>query len=378
MLATHQVWWLAFGLVMLVGFNSLTELFSGLRQFRVVSMLEFGKSLTYAVLAIGLLVGWQATADSIIVAYTTSAAVCLVFFLIPLRASWRELPIGQDRLGQTELWRTLLPFAVWVWVTNWLVNLFEISDRYMILHFSRMPTEEALAQVGNYHSARIVPLLLLSIAGLISSAALPHLSFDWEAGRRDLVGRRVNLVTKMMGLCMLLAGTAIMLAAPLLFEVAFSGKFAGGASVMPLTLTYLCWAALATVLSNYLWCAEKASWGSLALLVGLFFNLGLNLLLLPVLGLLGAVVATTVAHAVALVLIVWFGHKLGLTLSWGTLAMIAAPMVLAFGAVASLAFSLLVLHQAWRSRWLFDVEEKQQINEFVTQQRERLLGLLGR
>lgn len=375
--ATKEVVWLAFGLVSLIGFTSLTELFSGLRQFRVVSLLEFGKSLVYAILSIVLLVAWETTSDAIIVAYTVSAAVCLLAFLVPLRTTWRELPRGEERLVQSELWRTLLPFAVWVWVTNWLVNLFEITDRYMILHFSGMPNEEALAQVGNYHSARIVPLLLLAIAGLISSAALPHLSYDWEAGRREQVSRRVNLVAKMMGLTMVVTGTAIMIAAPLLFEVAFAGKFHGGASVLPLTLTYLCWAALATVLSNYLWCAEKASWGSLALLLGLIVNMALNLTLLPILGLMGAVIATTAAHAVALILIAWCGRILGLKLSLGMVAMLAAPLVLALGPIAGCVFLAFALHQAWRGQWLFDELEKSQIKDFAQQQRQRLLGFLG-
>jgi len=45
-----------------------------------------------------------------------------------------------------------------------LSALFEATDRYMIIHFSGFDTTAALATVGNYHTARVVPLLLASVA----------------------------------------------------------------------------------------------------------------------------------------------------------------------------------------------------------------------
>ncbi len=72
-------------------------------------------------------------------------------------------------------WAKLIPFAVWVWVTNWLINLFMLVDRYMIVHFSGRNYKEALALVGQYHTARIIPLLMLTLAGSISAMLTPFL-----------------------------------------------------------------------------------------------------------------------------------------------------------------------------------------------------------
>src|SRR5262249_53481642 len=109
-------------------------------------------------------------------------------------------------------WSRLLPFAAWVWVSNLLYNLFDVVDRYLIVHTSS--AADPLAFVGAYHSSRIVPLLLVSIASLLSTMLLPHLSHDWESGRRDLVSARMNLALKLLGLLLFVGSIAILLSAP--------------------------------------------------------------------------------------------------------------------------------------------------------------------
>ncbi len=182
--------------------------------------------------------------------------------------------------------RALLSFAAWVWVGNLLYNLFDVADRYMIVHTSNAP--DPLAVVGSYHSSRIVPLLLVSIATLLGTMLLPHLSHDWESGRRERVSATMNLMLKLLGLLLFTGSIAILLAGPFLFNVAFNGKFRGGLEVLPWTLTYCSWFGLATMAQMYLWCAERAHLSCLALFIGLVTNIGLNLLLLPHYGLPGS------------------------------------------------------------------------------------------
>ena len=85
------------------------------------------------------------------------------------------------------VWAKIAPFAAWLLLGSVLTNLFGVVDRYLIIHFSRMSAAEALDAVGNYHSSRVVPLLLVSIAAMLATMIMPHLSHDWEAGRRQLV-----------------------------------------------------------------------------------------------------------------------------------------------------------------------------------------------
>ena len=103
----------------------------------------------------------------------------------------------------------------------------------------------------------------------------------------------------------------MLIGAPLLFSVAFEDKFQAGAELLPLTLTYCIWFGITIILQNYLFCIEKARLGSVSLLVGLVSNVILNLMLLPIYGLVGAVVATTVANFIALALMCVLNQTLG-------------------------------------------------------------------
>ena len=180
----HLVRLSAAGLAVVIAYNVLTELFSSLRLFRLVSILQFVHSLLFAVLAMSLVLWWRCAADSVVIAY---AAACLSAAWPPWSgcgAPGTPCRAATSRLSQRTLLAKLMPFAIWVWATDWLTNVFDIVARYMIVHHSGLDAAEALAQVGNYHSARVVPVLLVTIAGMLASAALPHLSHDWERGDR--------------------------------------------------------------------------------------------------------------------------------------------------------------------------------------------------
>jgi PST family polysaccharide transporter len=261
---------------------------------------------------------------------------------------------------------------MWMWVTSLLANLFDLIDRYMIVHHSGMEVNEALRQVGYYHSSRIVPLLFVAVAGLLGSMITPHLSHDWEAGRREAVVRRLNMVLKMLLGSLFAASVATLFVGPMLFEFAFQNKFASGLAVLPWTLAYCAWFGTIAVAQNYLWCAERPGLSSFALLAGLLLNIGCNLLLLPRFGLEGAVWATTAANLVALVLIYVFSQWHGMHVDMGTWILSLAPISLSFGSWTALAvLAAIVAVAAAGNRVLID-EEKQHLREALANGRRQL------
>ncbi|NIL96652.1 MAG: oligosaccharide flippase family protein [Planctomycetales bacterium] len=340
-------------LASMVAFGFVIELLTALRMFRVVSLLHFVKGVMFALSGAGLLLVWTSAA-SILVSYTLACLLASALSLWWLLPTWKSLPAadslaadslaGSAALSRRGLWAKLMPFAAWVWLTNLTANLFEITDRYMIVHFSGMPNAEALLQVGYYHSSRLVPLLLISFAGMLASLILPHLARDWEAGRRQVVSSQVILGLKLCSLFMAATATAVMLAGPWLFEVVLEGKYASGLAVMPWTLAYCVWFGLVSVAEMYLWCAERVRLGTAALAVGVVVNVVLNLLLLPSLGLLGAVLATAASKLFVLTLIYTLSHLLGLPFDWRLWALAFLPLLICLGpAFAAAALAVLGL-----------------------------------
>ncbi|NOZ39361.1 MAG: oligosaccharide flippase family protein [Planctomycetes bacterium] len=357
--------------------HTLTSLLTALRLFRVVSAMNFAQSLLFASLAIGLL-WFNASVTSILLGY---GIACLVASLGAAFWVWpelREIDRPQEHLPQRNFWPQLMRFAFFVWLTNLLAHLFAVIDRYMLMHYSGMTDLEAQIQVGQYHSSRIVPLLLISFADLLSGLVMPHLSSDWEAGRRKQVGTQLNLSLKLTGLGMLCFGVCVLLFAPLLFDVILQGKYNNGLVVLPWTLAGCVWYGIYALAQNYLWCAEKARLATLPLALGLMINVALNLLLLPLWGLYGAVAATAISSFICLFAILLLSKPFGLPLDRGTWLTAAAPLSLAAGPVVA-GITLLVLFTATvGTRLVLNADEHAQLRHLIRDTVNKLKPFLQR
>jgi O-antigen/teichoic acid export membrane protein len=164
----------------------------------------------------------------------------------------------------------------------------------------------------------------------------------------------------------------VLLAAPLLFDVAFRGKFPGGQAVLPWTLVYCTWFGLSLVLQNYLLCAEKARLASAALGCGLILNVLLNLVLLPRLGLEGAVLSTAAANALSLGLICLFNRRLGFSLDDGAKLVLLLPVVVCLGPWVAVFTLLAVAVTALCGNRLLSPQEKRLLAEGAAQYGKRL------
>jgi O-antigen/teichoic acid export membrane protein len=311
-----------------------------------------------------------------VVGYGAACLVSAVGVLLWTGRSIGEVASPGEHVAHREFWPPLVRFAVWIWFTNLLCNMFAVVDRYMLLHWSGLNADEALTQVGYYHSSRIVPLLLISLADMLAGIVMPYLSHDWELGHRQQVSDRLNLILKLTTIGMLGASVLILLGAPLLFQVAFEGKYNEGLAVLPWTLTYCVWYAILIIAQNYIWCAEKTKLGSLPLGIGLVANILLNLVLLPIWGLYGAVFATTLSTGLALGLLYWLNHREGMELHSGLIWLTFAPIALGGGAWLGVAVLAAILLVAPFSRTLFNDEERAMLGGYLHGQLEKFTAIL--
>jgi polysaccharide transporter, PST family len=360
-------------LTTVVAYNFLIELFTALRSVRLASGLQFINSVAFAVIGLALLAGWDCSAKSVLVSYGAACLLTVIWASRPLYRVWHAATPAASPLSHGALWAKMLPFAGWILLGNAMTNVFGVLDRYMIVHFSNIPADQVMDVIGNYHSSRVVPVLLVSIATMLGVMILPHLSHDWEAGRRAAVAARLQLFLKLGGFGMYAAAVAVMIAAPLLFEIAFRGKFPGGEAVLPLTLTYSTWFGMLFIAQNYLLCAEHAQLTSLALFAGLLLNIGLNLLWVPTMGLEGAVWASTAANGLALLLVCEFNQRLGFRLDGGAKLVLLLPLLLSLGPwIAATAIVVVSLDAAFTERML-SAEEKRRIAETLGGYKARIM-----
>jgi O-antigen/teichoic acid export membrane protein len=351
---------LAIGLVSVIAYNYLTETLTALRMVRVSSLVQFCNTVAFAALSIVLLALWRLDAGAIVLAYAGACSLLVLAAVACLLVYRRRLPGDTAYVPHGEMWRKLLPFAVWVWVINVLHNLFEVVDRYMVLHFGNL--EGAQALIGQYHSAQVIPVLIVSVAGMLAGMILPHLSRDWESGRRDRVCETLNLTLKLLSIAVFAGAVLVLVAAPLLFDVVWQGKYADGLALLPLALASCGWLGLSTVAQMYLWCAERAVLASASLAIGLALNVALNLALIPAYGLGGAVAATTTSNFAMLGVLFALNRGLGMRVQPHTVVITLLPAGLLLGkAVAISVFGIVIVCLLVPSVRLLTGEERRQI-----------------
>ena len=320
--------YLGIAIIAVSAFNFLGALLESLRQVRVVTISRFISGIVFAVTGVLLLLFWQNKASAATFAFTIS---CLVGMLPAIWILWKHragLRNDGEDLTHSTMWKRIAPYAAWMWATNLLSNLIEVSDRYMLLYWSSTSPEMAQASVGQYHSGRVVPLVLVSIAAMLGGVLIPYLSQAWEANDKAKAQKQLNWSFKLIAISFTAAGIGILFAAPLLFDWVLQGRYNDGLAILPLTLVYCIWFGLMTVAQDYLWVAEKGKWATLVSGIGLLVNIVANIILIPRIGLPGAVIGTACGNGALVALMVLMNHRFGCSMNSGIWICSLVPLIL--------------------------------------------------
>ncbi len=330
---TGMVVTLALVLGIVTAGNFLIELLMALRLGRLLSLLQFASSLVFAVVSLAGVVWLSGGAEAVVIGYGVGNAIILAGGLFALWHYGREF-FAEGRLEEGQpFWRLLIPFAWWMWVTNLTANLYDAVDRLMIVHLAPLGTD-AEALVGQYHAGRVVPMMMVAVAGMLCGVVLPYLTADWEEGRKENLAARMNETLQWSALGFTAVGVVILAMSHWLFDWLLQGKYDQGLAILPWTLAYAIWFGLMLVVQNYLWCAERAGRIAAALLIGLVVNVAANAWCIPRWGVQGAVLATSLAVVVCLTASFWMSARSGMkwdtSSSWIWLvpaALLAGPVV---------------------------------------------------
>ena len=350
---------LGFALIGVVALFFVNDLVSALRQVRAVSIIQFTFSVAFTILG----TGWLYFCGGLVgltILYGVSACIgampgCWVIWKhrhAVLLADNHAAPDTNihSQSKESTIWTLVIPFAISVWMMNLLVNSFDLIDRYMLLYLCPGGSEAGQAAVGQYHSSRILPALIVSLATLVSGVLMPYLSADWEAGYKRRVAYRCKQCLLAVSIVFTTLAAGFQLAAPWLFVTVLAGKYQGGLEVLPATFALCTWSALAMLAQNYLWCAQRGRLISVVLIAGLLINVLLNALLVPQLGLLGAVLGTMFANLFLLCGLWLMAAKIGFPLDRTALWTTLLPGTILFGPLTSLVCvgcTMLVSAHAW-------------------------------
>lgn len=291
---------LALAILTLFVFNFTLDLVSSLRQVRLNSIMQFVQGVGFTAFSV-IVLAYGGGVISLLICFSISTALGTLPGLWILWNGWGGLPTVETSFDSRSMWKSLIPYAIALWTINLLTNLFELADRYMILHYTVGGEAIAQAAVGQYHSGRLVPTLIGNVALMYAGILMPYLAADWEAGRRreSIVTLRRTL---MIATSVFTAGAAVTLMfAPWIFETLLQGRYSEGLRLMPHAFVICIWGSLISLGQLHVWLNERGKWIGFVLAIGILLNLILNYLWLPTFGLEGAVWATVVSTGVVLV-----------------------------------------------------------------------------
>ncbi len=273
-----------------------------------------------AVAAVVLLLAVAVRASSVVIAYGLACRDCVDRHAGP--RDGRRGPAGAGSPVRISVWPRILPFVAPISPANFMAGMFDVADRYMIIHYSGAAPE---CRIGSDRRLSHVPRGAAAVGfrrcnGRINRHAAPFPRLG--GGRRS----QVAVATAIEAVRVRVDGGERPCSSPprcysaLHSRESSTGRWPscrGRSCTVPGLLCSDCCKT---------WCCERAHLTTITLFCGLVVNIGLNLVLLPRFGLLGAVVATAAANITALFALVAVCRKWGLRLDRSCWVAAALPV----------------------------------------------------
>jgi O-antigen/teichoic acid export membrane protein len=297
--------------------------------------MQFLQSVLFTLGAIAWL-GYGGAMAGVIVMFGAATLVATLPAVIGLLRSWPSLQPKTVNGAHGSIWKKLLPYALALWVMNLLANVFELTDRYMLLHWNSAGTELGQKLIGQYHSSLLIPSLIVSVASLVAGVVMPYLVADWEQGHRRRVTERLRRMLLGASLAFTTTGAFALLFGDWIYQDLLRGRYSDGLTVLPIVLVFSIWSALTAIAQNFLWVSDQGRRVGYVLAAGVAANFALNTILIPRVGLHGAVVGTFVSHAIVLAGILWANARAGFRSDRSLFWVAILPATLLAGPVVAL------------------------------------------
>lgn len=340
--------------------KNLSSTFMGLKLFRAGRLVESAQVGVYAAVGVVLVV-ISPTATTGAIAYVLAAfASVAIFSPLLLRYTRSVEPVPKSG-EESRFYRNLLGITIWYAVIPVLAQVFHFVDRFSLEHL--MSTSDQ----GTY-SAVIGLCETLSAIGLaVTSVTYPHVCATWERGDRDKAKKDLDLSVRILGLILLVAGIILVIFGKWFILLLLGREYLPGAVVIPYLAVFYLVTMQISLIAIYPPLIEKNYIVAIAYLFGLPSAVALNLLLIPILGMVGAALATLLAYVVIWAVVVGICWRFGLLLTRRTLLVCLSCVVLLLPWYVAVPAVGLVLYACAFQTWILSAKE-----------REKAYGEIGR
>lgn len=265
----------------------------GLERFALLGLLRAGVALLFAIgagvwLMVGGGLGGVATANGI----ATLIGALAVWFFWFRKSEWGQADAMTEGEQREIRQQTAIGTVAWLGLATIAVQMFQTIDTLML--GGMVPVDE----VGRYNGAHKIVVLVFGVYYLFTQSMLPTLA---RLGDHPDAVRKVLRWTLWLSLLGVAAGSILALIAAPLLELIYGRALADAAPAMRwLSATIPLEFALAFMGTALVaWKRERLMLALAA--VGLLVNVTLNLLVIPMTGLIGAAQVKVVSYVIVVV-----------------------------------------------------------------------------
>lgn len=267
-------------LLFLQGLQSLlVPYFKGLNKVKTASVISVLEATSLVVLSFVFLKFLNWGLQGILWAIVTSKLFCVVAFLtkIPLKETLKVDHIKIKQLKTVLIFSApLIPNMMGWWTNN-------MSDRYILKNFL------GIESTGIYGVAAIFPTLINVLCTiLISSWIITAMQNDKKKG-----GRMFNIMSSLFSIAITIIAMLMILVLPLIFPIFVQSKdFLPAQNFVPILLISAVFSGLASLFGVTYLSQNDTFQAATTTVASGALNIVLNLILIPLMGIMGAVVST--------------------------------------------------------------------------------------
>ncbi len=338
----------------LVVLTNLIHTFSGLKLFRASSLSQFAQVALFAVVGTLLALGY-ASATGALFALALSILVTLILFM-PLMIGYLKTEEPEyNRLEEPGFYGRLLRFTIWFTVTPILIHIFHYVDR---LTLQRMLSS---SDQGIYSAAVNLSAVISAVGLAVNNVIFPHLSTAWEAGEKERALSSLDLAIKFTAVALTAAGLLLILLGRPLILLLLGEAYIAGADVLPYLVVFYLLTISVWLFGVYASLVERTYVSTIGLVTALPVNVVLNLLLIPVMGIVGAGLATMLSYMLLWIVVVSVCAAFGMPMRARTLVASLFPFLLLLPPLLAACAVVGATYLCFRTGWIVTGEERQRV-----------------
>jgi O-antigen/teichoic acid export membrane protein len=334
--------------------NNLIHTFSGLKLFRASSLSQFSQVVLFGIIGTVFVLLFASAAPALM-AYAISIIISVALFLPLARGYLLQQEPEYNRLDEPGFYRRLLRFTIWFTVTPVLIQIFHYVDR---LTLQRLLTS---SDQGIYSAAVNLSATISAVGLAVNNVIFPHLSAAWEEGKRGEAVANLDLAIRFSAVSLVAIGFVLILLGRPIILLLLGEEYVAGAQVLPYLVVFYLFTISVWLFGVYASLVERTYVSTIGLVSALPVNIGLNLVLIPRLGIVGAGMATMLSYVLLWTVVVSICRAFGMPVRRGTILASLLPLLLLLPALAAACAIVAAIAVCLWTGWIVSEDERRRV-----------------